>query len=482
MSLQNSTASPFYKLSLDHLLMVYEGLSTPDLYHLVQTSRSNMKALQALYKDIELSSPSSAAALNLLQSMTDPEKTYRTTNLRSIRIEGVSPQDKSPLPTGRNGSSIVDDILEKCLPEGLLTGITKNAQPKIDEAYRKCRASLHASERIGPSSLALAISIAEKIKSIEWLMVGASLECTPLELTRLIISAKVACCRPVFPELLNLVWRVESHNTCLPIVPLVPSLQRLVLYGVDYPDVSFDLAAMVNGTKSQLVEVALLGMNMVAALEGLVSLGHLHRLRILRMRDFSRGDLQDYGRLFRGLRQSSPQLQVVDLDFDYMDLQDRTQPTIPQSLQPELEHFTSIKYARIHIQLLWSSPFNVDLPRMYSALPPNLQYLMLVGLDLDSIVQLDEDETDNLDPFSLRSLCAILPHLKYVAFRFDFNAHTIGDISEKLQLADQTLRSLIVRAKELRMRMGIYVCCLEDDDIGDIFYMGSEVPTMLEKQ
>ncbi|KAJ5051165.1 hypothetical protein J3E72DRAFT_273654 [Bipolaris maydis] len=466
-----------------------------------------MTALRRLYKDVELLSPDSAKGFSLLESMADPQTPYRSLALTSLRIDGTSSKDWHYLPRGRKGSSIVDAILEQCLPEQPPPNAHQDVRDTVEEAYSVCRASLYASTCIGPASIALAITLAKNIKSIEWMMIGTGLTCTPLKLIKLVISAKVACSLPVFPTLCHLEWRLDNTDAC---VPIVPSLKRLIIHGSMGQNVSFDLTAMVNDTKSQLMEVIMLGMDMTVPLTELSNLGHLHHLRSLRMRDFSRDNQQNYHELFKLLNQNSPQLETVDLDFEYTDFGDRTQETVPKSLQPQLDLLTNLKHAKVHSQLLWSSPFDMNLSEMYDALPPNLEYLVLVGLDLGAILQLDEDENDeemndendeemeyettdtngdivvadevdneilersDPDPFSIRHLRTVLPYLTRVGFRFDFNVTTISDLDQELQLADRALRSLVASAKALGITLGIYVCCMESDSC-DIFYMGDDI-------
>ncbi|KAJ6192135.1 hypothetical protein J3E72DRAFT_380236 [Bipolaris maydis] len=449
-----------------------------------------MTALRRLYKDVELLSPDSAKGFSLLESMADPQTPYRSLALTSLRIDGTSPKDRHFLARGRKGSSIVDAILERCLPEQPPSNAHQDVQDTVQEAYSVCRASLYASTCIGPASIALAITMAKNIKSIEWMMVGTGLICTPLKLIKLVISAKVVCSLPVFPTLFHLEWRLDNTDAC---VPIVPSLKCLIIHGSMVQNVSFDLTAMVNDTKSQLMEVIMLGMDMTVPLTELSNLGHLHHLCSLRMRDFSRDHKQNYRKLFKLLNQNSPQLETVDLDFEYTDFGDRTQETVPKSLQPQLDLLTNLKHAKVHSQLLWSSPFDMDLSEMYNALPPNLEYLVLVGLDLDAILQLDEDENDedmndendkemeyettdtngdivvadevddeilersDPDLFSIHHLRAVLPYLTRVGFRFDFNATTISDLDQELQFADRALRSLVASAKALGITLGIYL-------------------------
>lgn len=57
-------------------------------------------------------------------------------------------------------------------------------------------------------------------------------------------------------------------------------------------------------------------------------------------------------KLFKFLGQNSPQLETIDLDFEYTDFDNRGQETIPKSLQPQLNLLTNFKYAKIHSQLL----------------------------------------------------------------------------------------------------------------------------------
>ncbi|EMD86598.1 hypothetical protein COCHEDRAFT_1160296 [Bipolaris maydis C5] len=415
--------------------------SVKDISILVETRRHTMTALRRLYKDVELLSPDSAKGFSLLE--------------------------KQPPPNAH-----------------------QDVRDTVEEAYSVCRASLYASTCIGPASIALAITLAKNIKSIEWMMIGTGLTCTPLKLIKLVISAKVACSLPVFPTLCHLEWRLDNTDAC---VPIVPSLKRLIIHGSMGQNVSFDLTAMVNDTKSQLMEVIMLGMDMTVPLTELSNLGHLHHLRSLRMRDFSRDNQQNYHELFKLLNQNSPQLETVDLDFEYTDFGDRTQETVPKSLQPQLDLLTNLKHAKVHSQLLWSSPFDMNLSEMYDALPPNLEYLVLVGLDLGAILQLDEDENDeemndendeemeyettdtngdivvadevdneilersDPDPFSIRHLRTVLPYLTRVGFRFDFNVTTISDLDQELQLADRALRSLVASAKALGITLGIYL-------------------------
>ncbi|KAH7548724.1 hypothetical protein BM1_10890 [Bipolaris maydis] len=507
MSQTKPRATPFSKLSADHVLEICKHLSNTDMYSLTLTSRHTMTALRRLYKDVELLSPDSAKGFSLLESMADPQTPYRSLALTSLRIDGTSPKDRHFLARGRKGSSIVDAILERCLPEQPPSNAHQDVQDTVQEAYSVCRASLYASTCIGPASIALAITMAKNIKSIEWMMVGTGLICTPLKLIKLVISAKVVCSLPVFPTLFHLEWRLDNTDAC---VPIVPSLKCLIIHGSMVQNVSFDLTAMVNDTKSQLMEVIMLGMDMTVPLTELSNLGHLHHLCSLRMRDFSRDHKQNYRKLFKLLNQNSPQLETVDLDFEYTDFGDRTQETVPKSLQPQLDLLTNLKHAKVHSQLLWSSPFDMDLSEMYNALPPNLEYLVLVGLDLDAILQLDEDENDedmndendkemeyettdtngdivvadevddeilersDPDLFSIHHLRAVLPYLTRVGFRFDFNATTISDLDQELQFADRALRSLVASAKALGITLGIYVCCMESDS-GDIFYMGDDI-------
>ncbi|USP82181.1 hypothetical protein yc1106_09455 [Curvularia clavata] len=471
--------SPFSKLSSDHVLEICKHLSVTDLYHLALTSRKTMAALHELYKHIRLTSPSSAQGFRLLESMADPQTPFRAVALTSLRIDGASPKDPSPLPRGSKGSETVEAILEQCLLKHLPSNAAQGVQDAVDKAYGVCRASVYASTHVGLASLVLAATLAKSLKSIEWLMAGTGLESTPLNLLKLMISAKVACSVPAFPALCHLAWRLDSADAY---VPIVPSLKSLIIHGAANQEVNFDLTAMTNSTESQLMEVAVLGMEMIIPLTELSLLGHLRHLRILRMRDFARPYTQNYRTLFTLLGRTSPQLEAIELDFEYMDFNDRAQPTILKSLQPDLHLLTNLKHAKIHTQLLWPSPFGMDLRRMYDMLPPNLEYLLLVGLNLSDFLQLDENEDeeeddgendeemvgpdeaeddaleqDDFDPFLLRDLCTGLPHLTQLGFRFDFHANTRPDLDQELQRAGQDLERLVARAPALGLTLGIYL-------------------------
>lgn len=189
-------------------------------------------------------------------------------------------------------------------------------------------------------------------------------------------------------------------------------------------------------------------------------MGHLHHLRSLRTRDFSQYHELDYCNLFKLLGQNPPQLETTDLDFKYTDFDDRVERTVAKSLQPQLDLLTNLKHAKIHSQLLWPSPFDIDLRKIYNVPPPNLEYLELVGLDLNAIVQLDEDENDedveddmvdiiedvfgsdevddeileqsDPDPFFICYLRAVLPCMTHIGFRFDFHVNTESDLDQEL--------------------------------------------------
>lgn len=125
------------------------------------------------------------------------------------------------------------------------------------------------------------------------------------------------------------------------------------------------------------------------------------------------------------------------------------------------------------------------MPEIYNALPPNLEYLVSVGLDLDAILQLNEDDneeerenkivdsnedivvTDEVDdeipeqsdpdPFLIRHLRAVLPYLTRFGFRFDFNVTLCfdQDQDQDLQLTDRASRKLVASTKALGITLGI---------------------------
>ncbi|KAJ6276551.1 hypothetical protein J3E71DRAFT_187062 [Bipolaris maydis] len=494
------------------ILRIFGYLSTTDRYHLV---RANLHLFDVgigqLYRSITLVSPDSSKGLCLLRSAVDLGKRHHVSNIRVLRIEGTSPKDISDLDVGEEGSALVKAILRQCLPpvppippNTQSQGSGQSIRDRVVGAHRSCRASLHASTGFALTSIALTSTLAMNIESIEWLALGSGPEATPLQLIRAIIDARTACGQITYPALYNLEWRMASGDTH---VPIVPNLKRLVVHAELDQDVEFDLTAMANDGKSQIEELVLSGGEIVTGLEGLLASDHLLRLRVLRMYNFSRPASTSYRRLQDLLCRRSPRLETLEWDFEYTVFNEPSQPSTHPSLQPKLYELTGVKNAMIHSQLLSPNPSNMRLSDMYRLLPRNLEYFMLTGLNMGAIIQLDDDgeddeeqadeeaeqdeeerEDDDLpdvdeaddsvlkeDPFFLHRLCARLPSLKRVAFRFDFHETSLSALDRTLQIADIDLRRLVVKGQFLGVAVGIYLRCMEVDDASDTFYMGTDV-------
>lgn len=250
-----------------------------------------------------------------------------------------------------------------------------------------------------------------------------------------------------------------------------PSLERMESRGGVNQEVQFDLEAMANGGKTRHEEMVALEVDdLRRELEDRSNSGHFLGLRVIRVHEPSRQPYIDYKDLPDLINEKCPELKEFHFDFEVMDCSEPYQELTPSWRQPELNRLTNIKGATIHSQLLLSSPVDMELSNLSKELPPNLETLMLAGLN-DKVLQLGTNEQLSV----LTSLKKNLPSLKRLGFRYDFPVVSRSDLDETLRNADPGLTMLMKKAQDMGIVFGLYVRCMKGKDDSDMLHMGTDI-------
>lgn len=411
----NTGADFISSLPLDVIILIALHLASKDLANLARTSRRcHFLVAGLLYETIDFNSPPSEQSYRLLQSLLNTNTPYRFENLHHVRVTGDTRSELSIVPTDTDMYHMADKLIHHSVDQGSSRRWTLPKPTPTTEFMR----AITATWNTGSTLALIAVLLVRNLRSLEWRVKrnsGSNL--THLQLMLLAMKTWISLKLLVFPKLSTLKLAIEDPTDTD--IPLTAGLKRLVVSGrANDPIVNIRFMTEDNHAQYELQEFVVSKVDVVPSMLDLLNAGRLHALRTLCMHTNTvQFTSNHYFGLVKLLAQQCPNLFKMVLDCEDVDFHNPGGPT-PLEHLPMLQELTTVKYLKVYSRFLLPNLSHMDYSDKGSALPPNVETLVLTGLDL-ALFDAEKRYSDIKDPFKMAQLCAPLLLLKCLGLHLD---------------------------------------------------------------